>query len=158
MSVNKVIDKNANYLRFRKTLKSLDNSYVKVGYPEGKNPYPGGASVAEIAIYNEFGTERNGKEAIPSRPFFSNAFDKNREELNNLIKDLYYKILAFQLNVSRGLDLIGLFMVGKIQKEIVDLREPPNKESTKKHKKGVDNPLIDTGHMKNSTTYEKVVK
>lgn len=154
MSVNKTIDNNKNYLRFRAELKLLDKSRVKVGYPVGKNPYKDGQTVADIALYNEFGTERNGKPAIPARPFFSQAFDKNREELDKLISELYSKIIGLRLGVSQGLDLVGVFMVGKIRNEINQLREPPNDPKTIKRKRS-SNPLVDTGHMKNSTTFEK---
>lgn len=157
MSVNKVIDNNKNYLRFRAELKLLDKSHVKVGYPAGKNPYKDGQTVADIAISNEFGIAVNGKPTIPARPFFSGAFDKNRVELDKLIADLYSKIIHLQSGVSSSLDLLGVFMVDKIRKEIVDLKTPPNAPLTIKLK-GSSNPLIDTGHMKNSTTFEKVLR
>lgn len=141
-------------MRFRRELKLLDKSRVKVGFPAGKNPYKDGQDVAMIALYNEFGTARG----IPSRPFFSLAFDKNRKELDKLKSKLYWEIVNFRKGVSQALDILGVFMVGKIRKEIVELREPPNAPATIKRKKGVDNPLIDTGHLKGSTTYIKEIK
>jgi len=154
----KVIDNNKRYLRFRAELKLLDKSRVKIGYPASKNPYKDGQDVAMIALYNEFGTEVGGKERIPARPFFSNAFDKNRKELDKLKAKLIAQIYDLRLGVSQALDILGVFMVGKIRKEIVELRQPPNAESTKKYKKGVDNPLIDTGHLKGSTTFIKEIR
>jgi hypothetical protein len=154
----KVIDNNKKYLLFRKELKLLEKSRVKIGYPVSKNPYKDGQDVAMIAIYNEFGTEVDGKERIPARPFFSNAFDKNRKELDKLKAKLIGKIYELHLGVSQALDILGVFMVGKIRKEITELRQPPNAPSTKKRKKGVDNPLIDTGHLKGSTTYIKEIR
>ena len=42
---------------------------------------------------------------------------------------------------------------GQLQESIVDLKDPPNKASTLKHKAG-SNPLVDTGHMLNSVDFE----
>jgi len=51
------------------------------------------------------------------------------------------------------LNVLGLQVVGQIQQRITSLREPPNKPSTIRRKK-TDNPLIDTGFLRSSTTFE----
>lgn len=153
MPVNsKIIDNNRNYFKLLRNLHTIDKAKVKIGYPANKNKYDDGVDVAEIAISNNFGTDK-----IPARPFFTQAFDENKAALNSLIFKLYKKITSFNSEVSKSLDILGLFMVGKIQAKIVSLRTPPNSPLTIELKKS-SNPLIDTGHMRQSTTYEKEIK
>lgn len=64
-------------------------------------------------------------------------------------KDLIESSLDFKTSENR----LGHIMVGDIQKEITDLQEPPNAESTIKKKNGKSNPLIDTGIMRNSVKH-----
>ena len=48
---------------------------------------------------------------------------------------------------------IGRFAVGIIQGRIQDLRYPPNAESTLILKRG-DNPLVDSGEMRDAVSWE----
>ena len=104
----------------------------------------------EIAAANEFGTE-----TIPARPFMSTSFDENRQRIYNLTQREYGRILDGKTNVAKSLGIIGLFMVGLIQKKIRAIQFPPNSPRTIAIKKS-SKPLIDFGQMIQSVR-EKVV-
>ena len=121
---------------------------VTTGQDGGKpqQPHP----VSTVAAWNEFGTVRS-----PERPFF-------RITLNNLRADHAFRRLlgkTFEIRTGRvdpsKLELVGLYAVSALQREIVELREPPNSPVTVEAK-GSSNPLIDTGFMRLSATYKVV--
>jgi hypothetical protein len=117
---------------------------VVVGFPRGK----ASNFVISKAIWNEFGTRR-----IPERPFFRNAMRKNRKKYVSLMAARAKQIVEQKETVSRAINQLGVMAVGDVQYEIVALRHPPNAPSTIKAK-GSSNPLIDTGEMRQSVTYQ----
>ena len=86
---------------------------------------------AEKAFYNHFGTED-----IPPRPFLE--FDKERAA------KLVRESIAMDGNT---VSLIKVGLTAMIKENIVELRTPPNAESTIRKKKS-SNPLIASGHMR----------
>ena len=109
--------------------------------------YPDGTSVALVAASNEFGIE----DGIPERPFFRNAVRKSED---NVLKILKNSIAPEKMVMdTRTANLIGAYMVSEIQSEIQSLRKPPNSPVTIKAK-GSSNPLIDTGKMRQSVSWE----
>lgn len=164
----RVIDR--GWKRIKEELRKADNSFTKVGFPlgaevgkkrrnpkkkvqfAGKERYRSISQVAEIAAYQEFGTE-----FIPARPFMSTSFDESQVELTELKKKLYDKILEGRLTTERALVILGEFMSNKTKRKIKDITSPPNRPSTIK-RKGSSNPLIDTAQMINSVTHVEVVK
>ena len=118
---------------------------VKVGYPASETS----SAIVMRAIWNHFGTSRG----IPSRPFLRNAIRGNRNKYKRQLQ-IAAKSLVVGLSTTRDvLAKLGIQAVGDIQREITNLRTPPNAPSTIR-KKGSSNPLIDTGEMRQSTTYE----
>ena len=118
---------------------------VEVGFFSDAR-YQDGTPVAAVAAWNEFGTSK-----IPSRPFIRNSNAKLKEQLPEILKNgidpkknVVEDVLANQ---------IGLLAQATIQTEIRDLREPPNSPVTIELK-GSDNPLIDDGKMRQSTSYK----
>ena len=109
-----------------------------------------------IAATNEFGTTIAGKNnnvTIPERNFIRSTFDENVDKLMKLAERLYDKILGGKLTPEAALKLWGNFLVGLIQEKIVSLKSPVNAKSTIK-KKGSENPLIDTGRLRQSISFE----
>lgn len=140
--------------QYRQTIASmvgkLKGGAVKIGFPAGKEGlgtphYEDGASIMQVAIWNQFGTG-----IIPSRPFMTMAKDKLRAWYPGFIKDSAANLESF--NVSRVLNLIGEYGKGQIQIAITELQDPPNAPYTIKKKKSAK-PLIDTGAMRQSVTY-----
>jgi hypothetical protein len=100
---------------------------------------------------------------IPPRPFFRNAIAKYGpkwgEQMGLLLK-------RFDFDASKTLNAMGNIIQGQIQTSILDLRDPPLAPSTIRRKSqgkvsalakaigGPAKPLIDTGLMWNSVSYE----
>ena len=130
-------------------LKKLKKSRVKVGFPKGFNAYPDGTPVALVASVHEFGSPSKN---IPSRPFFRTTLFVNKN-----YKDLRFKTFAQiargKITPSVGLGRLGDVVKNDIVESIVAIQAPTLKAETIKKKKS-SNPLVDTGHLKQSVTYK----
>lgn len=181
----KIVDLGWN--RIIEELRKADNSFTKVGFPEGKpigsarkktklEGYANMSEVATVGVFNEFGTEQTvtskqskflhyiglhkqpgSKLKVKPRPFMSTSFDENLQGLNNLKNKLYDKIIKGQFTTKHALKVIGEWMTTKIKKKIRDIKDPPNTPFTIANKKS-SNPLIDTAQMINSVTHTEVIK
>lgn len=103
------------------------------------------AQVAQVAFWQEYGTIK-----IPPRPFFRNAITKNAKKW---VDTLETALKSTDGNFKKAFGILGEVAVGDIKTSITNLGSPPNAPSTIKSKKS-SNPLIDTGLMRNSVTYE----
>ena len=120
-------------------------SGVKVGFFSTAR-YEDGTPVAAVAAWNEFGTKN-----IPERPFFRQAIAQMEDGIANIIKA---GIKAETMVVDHRLaDQVGAYAQGQIQESITALREPPNSPSTIRAKQS-SNPLVDTGFMRDSVTWQ----
>ena len=128
---------------------------VDVGFfPDAK--YPDGTQVAEVAIYNEYGTLTKGKkEHIPPRPFMQPTF--------NAQKAKWMDILAKSINnqqenidVKKALNIVGIVAQDDVKASIDEWAKNgnPRNEQATIAKKGFDSPLIETGHMRDSVHYK----
>lgn len=126
--------------------------FASARYPNVKTGQGGGAkqtphTVATVAAWNEFGNKR-----VPERPFFRNAIHEMKEEIPKILKsrlDAKDPVVTEQTAA-----LLGAYATGEIQKSITDLKQPPNADSTIK-RKGSENPLMDTGFMRQSVTWRE---
>lgn len=152
-----VTDIDHGYGRIMKDIEKLRGASTKVGIMEGEDRKDGADMVA-IAAFNEFGTEKNGREHVPARPAHAQTFEANKDRMNKAVERSWDAILSGKLNPRAALGQLGEFYVGILQKAIEAFSDPANAESTQK-KKGksvggmVDNPLIDTGQMVQSITH-----
>jgi hypothetical protein len=106
-----------------------------------------GQTVADVATFNEFGL------GVPERSFIRGWFDENEPKLGAFLKKLDQRVLAGELTLEQAKNQFGLICVGGIQRRMVAGIAPENAESTKKAK-GSSTPLVDTGQLKSSVTYE----
>ena len=131
-------------------------SGVKVGFFSTAR-YEDGTPVAAVAAWNEFGTK-----TIPERPFFRNALAEMEDGIANIIKaGIDTKKMVVD---DRLAGRVGEYVAGQVQESITALKDPPNAPETvarkrkKLHgKKGVgggEDPLIDTGFMHDSVTWQ----
>lgn len=119
---------------------------VRVGFLEDAT-YPDGTSVAMVAAINEFVAPSRGQ---PPRPFFRRMIaEKSGEWPEAIAKNL----VATNYDTKLTLERVGAGIAGQLQESITNLTDPPLAASTIK-KKGFDKPLIDSGHMLNSVSYE----
>ena len=120
-------------------------SGVKVGFFSTAK-YEDGTPVAAVAAWNEFGTE-----TIPERPFFRNALAESERSVGRVLQaglDTKKMVVDEQL-AGR----VGAHVQGQIQESITALKEPPNAPSTVRAK-GSSDPLMDTGTLRNSVSWE----
>lgn len=93
---------------------------------------------------------------IPERSFIRAGFDKNKDDMIAEGDKLLEQVIQLELPVETFFDIMGEYLVGRIQKHMTSLKDPPNSLVTANNK-GSSNPLIDTGRLRDSITY-KVVK
>lgn len=95
---------------------------------------------------------------IPERSFMRSTIDENIKEYGQITGALVSQWMAGAQEYQDVYKLVGMKIKGDIQQKIVVLDDPPNAPSTqrKKAKEGtgpVDNPLIDSGRMRQSIDY-----
>lgn len=123
-------------------------SRVKVGWPSGTD-----GGILDRAIWNHFGTSRNGEPHIPPRPALRIAIDKHAGKYKAGMATMAVPILTGRLSTTEALGRLGIESAQDIKQEIVDLQTPPNAPSTIAQK-GSSNPLIDTGNMKEAVHWK----
>lgn len=124
--------------------KLKDGASVKVGLPRNSNDYPSGTSVIMVGAVHEFGSP---SKRIPQRSFLRSTLNDERNKYKRLFKKLAKKIVNNAISKKDALGLIGLQVQGDVQGRISDGINPELK-----HREGT--PLIDTGHLRQSITYE----
>lgn len=99
--------------------------------------------------YKIIGYTQPHKINIPARPWLAPGVASGNE--------VYVKIIERELadggTAESALEKVGVAAVGKVQKYMTDLKNPPNAPSTIR-KKGSSNPLIDSGALRSSVTYK----
>lgn len=129
--------------RYFAKLKKLSKMEIRVGFQSATNAYKDGTDLIDVAAFNEFGTSD-----IPARPFMRQSFENHEDKLEAAGRRAN-NALARGDSVEQVLKRTGVAAKGLIQKEIREGEFVPNKPSTVS-KKGSDQPLIDTGHMRQS--------
>lgn len=136
--------------KFYAELEKLKQNEVFIGYQAGhaKHTDEDGntADMAEIAMFNELGTENS-----PPRPFLRMTVDENKEKINQFV-ETQTKRIAQGASAEQCMKQMGAFGVSLVQEKIGSGTFEPLKESTIKAK-GSDKPLIDTGQMRQSVHY-----
>lgn len=134
----------------------LDKSYVKVGVLASKG---GGAahgedniSLIEIAAIHEFG---NGH--VPERSFIRSTFYVRRvNALATMVAKLAKAIVTEGMTPKKALSLLGQWAASEVKETITEIDIPPPLADSTIMAKGSSKPLVDTGQLKNSITYEVV--
>lgn len=170
-----IVDKAVGEQQLKKLFKQIAGkgagSGVKIGIlaDSGVHKAADGATVAQVALWNEFGTK-----TIPERPFMRTSGEQLMPILSVYSERLIDAMLLGKITLDNALDRVGLLAQAHIKKVIIDWSTPPNAPRTilqKARKTGrakiaggdaslaaYDNPLIDTGQMLGSVTYEKVYR
>jgi hypothetical protein len=167
------------YDQLAKTLKNLATSdaFVKVGVLGSSEERQGDSlDNASLAIVHEFGSPKAG---ILARSFVRSTFEAKRQEYVQNLRLLVKKVYEGKMDIGRALGIIGVKMSFDMQRKIKAGIPPPNAASTLRRKLGIKGkgdsaveklavteakalynkagtakPLIDTGQLVNSITYE----
>lgn len=124
---------------------------VDVGFFVGTAKYGSGTDITVIARVHDKGAMagRNRKVKIPERPFMIPAGNKAANKTINITVGS----IAGGMDEQQALSKAAIMFKNAIQREITNLKEPPNAESTIL-KKGSSNPLIDTGLMRSKVEWK----
>lgn len=143
----KVVDKDRGMRGIQKHLKKLKGQkHVVVGIlGSGETD---AFSLVDIATVHEFGSEDGH---IPQRSFLRATHDKKIKENQALLNRLKSKLL--KEDPDKILNILGSVIQGQIVEAINNGIGPELKPQTIK-RKGSSKPLIDTGHLKASVTFE----
>lgn len=126
---------------------------LAVGFPVGTNgvsiKYPDGTPVLMVAAVNQFGSVSRG---IPQRDFMTPGAVKAVDATRPIAEALVPALNAGKTTAADILTKMGPFAAASFQDAVTELRDPPNAQATI-DAKGSDNPLIDTGLMRQSLTW-----
>lgn len=131
--------------KYFRELKKMTDMEIQVGF-QGDQKYEDGTSIAQVAAVNEFGASD-----IPERPFMRQSFENHEGELQAAC-DAAQRLVSSGGSAEQALQQIGVIAKALVQDEIVNGGFAPNAESTIK-KKGSEQPLIDTGTMRQSVNF-----
>ncbi|HCT5325253.1 TPA: hypothetical protein OT022_001668 [Morganella morganii] len=109
--------------------------------------YPDGNQVAQVGYIQEYGAP---EAKIPPRPFFRAVINEGKQAWPAILAS---GVEHYQGDVKSALALLGEQIVGELSQSVRDWNSPPNAPATIA-KKGFNKPLIDTGQMANSFSYE----
>ncbi len=115
---------------------------IEVGFFVGST-YKNGKDVTEIAKKNNEGIK------VPKREFMIPATNKASNKTINITVNS----IVGGMDEKQALSKAGIMFKNAIQREITNLKEPPNAESTIL-KKGSSNPLINTGLMRSKVEWK----
>jgi len=150
--------------------KALQPGTVKIGwFPSARYDDEKSTPVAAIAAQNEYG---NPNKNIPARPFIRPAIIRDQKTWEDIGRRGLKAVLAKKSTVMAVLDNIGIRASEDIKHSISLVFSPPLKRATiearlnrpgrsvpkgrltKSQAAGISKPLIDTGHMQATVSYE----
>lgn len=119
------------------------NASVRVGVLESAT-YPDGTPVAMVAFWNEYGTKTS-----PVRAFFRTTVSDQKKNWVLSVQNL----MKMHDDPKKVMGLIGEHMRGQIVQSINTWTDPPNAPYTVAMK-GFQKPLVDTGQLMRSISFE----
>ena len=159
----KIVQKEGLSKTLKKTIQDIGKSALRVGWGENQK-YPNGDSVAMVAAQNEFG---NPMLHIPPRPFMRPAISDNEGNWKRQLVGGIGMVLEDKITTSEVFEAVGILVKADIQKSIASVTAPALAKSTLKARlkgkrvgnmKTASKPLVDSGYMMASITYEEVTK
>lgn len=146
-NVKQLIDKLDKLARFK-----LEIGIFQDG--EGGDTYEDSdITILAIATIHEFGAP---KVNIPERSFIRATFDRHEEEIAKQIEGVFLQYIDDQIDFGTFTAIIGEYLVGRVQKTIIDMDSPPLHPATIAAKKS-SGVLVDTGRLVGAITWREVV-
>lgn len=145
----RIKDSDPGFKKLKKNFKGPDN--VDIGVFAGQ-----GSDLVIYAATNEFGTDQAGPNRniiIPERSFLRAGVDENKRELKQFAKKKAFDVLTGKISKKVALSQLGLLAQSKVQKRIASGPFVPNAPSTIRIK-GSSRPLVNTGRLRQSITFE----
>ena len=147
----RLIKSDQGWNKIKKEFKEQD-SVAAIGFFE-EDIYSDGKPIAYISLIQEFGTA-DGR--IPARPHHREWFDSKINIMKNLIIKEMNAIHEGKISFDDMLATLGEYGKNELKNVIIKKSTPPNAPATVR-KKGFNDPLIETGKMRDSAKY-KIIK
>jgi hypothetical protein len=153
------------YNALTKRIYGMGKVHLKVGVfssdpkKDHKGNISGEVTVLMVAEWMEFGTappplaDGTIKRAIPARSFIRAWFDENEPANKALIASALRAVARGAISKHAAMERLGLKFVAGIQARMAAGIPPLLADSTIK-RKGSSTPLIDTGQLRSSITFE----
>lgn len=152
MALDKSVKLTGEGAAFLKEMQELGKLEVAIGFQRGTTDEKG-TDLCDIAAWNDLGTEPSGKsKGIPSRPFMRDSVNLHKEEIRSFAAKAAQQITKGG-SAEQALKNIGLYQKSLVQGQITDGNYEPNAKSTIREK-GSSHPLIDTGRMRQSVSFQ----
>jgi len=138
----------------RKVQKAYDTPLdVLVGYLQSSaGTDENGVSNLQKAWQNEFGV----KNKIPERSFIRSTISENIDQIRDYIAKLEERIFSGFVDINKVDEMLAVFVIGLIKEKIKRSREwAVENAPLTKEKKGSDQPLVDTGDMRNNLDWKR---
>lgn len=117
----------------------------------------GHATGPRTPMQNARGTNTGSKIRIPARSFIRSTFYVRRANaLTTICGKLAKQVVTDGMDVKRALGILGAWAVGEVRSTFTEIDIPPPLAQSTIDAKGSSKPLIDTGQLKNSITWELV--
>lgn len=148
---------NKAWIALKKRLRTIGQTgaHVKVGVlGEAVHDGPKPISMVELAAVHEFGSPSIG---VPERSFIRAGLKDDRDGMVRLLNDAARGIVAGTMSVETGLGRLGLWAQNAIKRKITGGDIPPPLKPRTIARKGSSKPLVDTGQLVNSITFEVVM-
>lgn len=143
----------------RRRIERMGEGRVKVGVLASKGgdaPHAAGSPITlvELAAIHEFGSPSRG---IPERSFIRKTFDLRRDVFNRVVEKLARGVLDGTVDYHKALEVLGAWGAAQVRDRITKGAgvPPPLKDATIT-RKGSSRPLVVTGRLLQSITYEVV--
>lgn len=149
-----IVIKDFEWKALKNKLHEMQTTHGEAGFYSDPHPNGRGATMAEVATYNEYGTKD-----IPARPFFAPAARQSRVVMSRMFVQRFQQILLNRTTVSKSLKELSDRQAEWIKERILFntyARTIPNADFTIS-KKGFNRPLFETGYMADNVK-TKVVK
>lgn len=139
--------------------------HITVGiHGKDNKPYKRGdggpVKMAQLGAFHEFGTldrfgvaGHAGTKGVPRRSFLRDTLDENSKDYGRDLERGIKRLLDGQTTITRMLGLVGEQIVADSKKRIVNGIGPALRPATIASK-GSSKPLVDTGQLSASITYE----
>ena len=134
--------------------KSTDNKLYRNS--KGRKQESTSVTVGEVGYAHEFGIGN-----LPQRSFLRSTYQEQIKNLSTIIKRLAKVEAAKNIpNIKGLLNLVGVYMVGRVKKKFTNNDWPPLQDPTRggRNKSGNAKPLIDTNQLRGSITYQVIEK
>lgn len=152
------VSNDGRFAQWLSAVREIGRSEVAIGLLSAKAAASHGDGVTNVDVgtWMEFGTlTPDGRVHVPARPFLRSTLDTRKPKILQFAATRIRRSLQGKATPATALGEIGAFVVGQVQTRIAS-NDPPFTalaDSTTE-RKGSTKPLIDSGQLRSSITYE----